>query len=67
MEYKLDLRGFEGDFVRLSVVFLQVRAKTKYAFAPSTLDDASLDEALIAGSAGDELNFEPTQWLVFVW
>ena len=63
MEYRVDLASMTDSVVYLSVVFLQARAPTRLAHAPTGLADASLDTELVAGGANDGLAFVPTSWL----
>jgi hypothetical protein len=63
MEYRVDLASMTDSVIYLSVVFLQVRAPTRLAHAPTGLADASLDTELVAGGANDGLAFVPTSWL----
>lgn len=67
MEYQVDMSNYEGAKVGLSVVFLQIRAQRKYAVAPAGLSDASVDRALVAGTAAESLDFDPGTWLSVEW
>ena len=67
MEFVIRLGERSGQVLGLSVVFLQKKAAEKYAVAPVDLDDASLDPALVAGTATTELDFKPSQWLLVEW
>ena len=67
MEFVVKMGRPTGHFIRLSVVFFQIKATKKYAVAPAGLSDALLDRALVAGTANTELGFKPNQWLAVVW
>jgi hypothetical protein len=43
------------------------RLATLLPAAPVGLQDASLDRALVAGSAADTLAIEPATWLPLAW
>ena len=62
MEYQIELPSEVELPQFVSVAFLQARARTRLAYAPATLADASLDPDLIEGSAQDGLEFDPSSW-----
>lgn len=63
MEYRVELASVTDSVIHMSVVFLQARAPTRLAHAPTGLADAALDTELVAGTAHDGLAFVPTSWL----
>jgi len=67
MEYIVRLGEQTGHRIGLSVVFFQIKATRKYAVAPPGLSDASIDRALVAGTANAEMKFDPSEWLSVVW
>jgi hypothetical protein len=67
MEYLIRLGDEDEGLLALSVVFFQIKAARKYAVAPGGLEDASLDPALVAGTAGAELDFDTSRWLSLDW
>ncbi len=67
MEFIVRLGEQTECLIGLSVVFLQMKATSKYAVAPPGLSDASTNRALVAGTANAEMKFDPNEWLSVVW
>lgn len=66
-EFQIGLRSLDTAGFSMSVAFLQARAQVRIAHSPISLEDASLDTELIAGTANDNLQFEPDGWHLLRW
>ncbi len=62
-EFMIRLDNIKTEELYLSIVFFQVKARTRLAKLPVSLNDDCLNQPLIAGTAASGLDFKPKSWV----